>query len=192
MGIIRRFWRTLTSCVTCKSIDEQILLFENVDPPMDTHSKVVKWMNDHSLWSDHEDETPEMDVDSDDQAIDVQGTKTPEVFSFLDLFITPSFIADQEKETPEMELPSIDQQSLGLNNDMNALLNEIISDVVQQSEPPAMEVYLSELFDEVIYNAIERQKAIDVEIALNAKIILSATILIFEIYMIILICSSIQ
>ena len=185
MGIIRRFWRTLTSCVTCKSCDEQISLFENVDPPMDTHSKVVKWMNDHSLWFDQDDS-----ADSDDQTIIVEGTKTPEVFSFLDLFITPSYVLDLEKETPEMEEPSIDHQSL--NNDIDTILNEIISDVVQQSEPPAMEIYLSELFDEVIYNAIERQKAIDVEIALNAKIILSATILIFEIYMIILICSSIQ
>ena len=190
MGIIRRFWRTLTSCVTCKSIDEEIDLFENVDPPMDTHSKVVKWMNDHSLWFDQDDETPEMEVDSDDQTKIVEGTKTPEVFSFLDLFITPSFVLDQEKETPEMEGPSIDHQSL--NIDIDSILDEIISDVVQQSEPPAMEFYLSELFDEIIYNAIERQKAIDVEFALNAKIILSATILIFEIYMIILIFSSIQ
>ena len=161
MGIISRVWRTITSCVTCKKdrVGGKINLFENVDPAMDSYSRVVAWMNANSLWSDHEDETPEMDVDSDDQAIDVQGTKTPEVFSFLDLFITPSFIADQEKETPEMELPSIDQS---LNNDMNALINEIISDVVQRSEAPAMEFNFAELFDE-IYDSIERSKAIDVE-----------------------------
>ena len=209
MGIMRRVWRTLTSCVTCKksrkvhfSIDEEVESFHNHDlemesvletlstvPLQDSILKVLSWLNDQSLWIDKEIDTEEMESVHSNESVPLQDS----IFKVLERMNDHSSWNEKVNETPEVELHLLDlsyshdkensessfQQSLGLNNDINSIIDEIISDVVHDSETSEMEFYLSELFDEVIYDAIARPRTINVEKALRtANIIHSALFLI--------------
>ena len=158
-------------------------------PLQDSILKVLSWLNDQSLWIDKEIDTEEMESVHSNESVPLQDS----IFKVLAWMNDHSLWNEKVNETPEVVLHLLDlsyshdkensessfQQSLGLNNDINSIIDEIISDVVHDSETSEMEFYLSELFDEVIYDAIARPRTINVEKALRtANIIHSALFLI--------------